>query len=38
MDNQTLLLDNQWLTPLSVLGVPGWNNDNYTASFYSNTD
>lgn len=36
--NQALLLDNQQLTPLPILGVPGWYNDNNTASFYSNTD
>lgn len=36
--NQALLLDNQQLTPLPVLGVPGWYNDNNTASFYNNTD
>jgi hypothetical protein len=36
--NQALLLDNQQLTPLPLLGVPGWYNDNENASFYHNTD
>ena len=36
--NQALLLDNQQLTPLPLLGVPGWYKDNDTASFYNNTD
>lgn len=36
--NQALLLDNQQLTPLPLLGVPGWYNDNEATSFYQNTD
>jgi hypothetical protein len=36
--NAALLLDNQQLTPLPLLGVPGWYNDNENASFYHNTD
>lgn len=36
--NQALLLDNQQLTPLPLLGVPGWHKDNDNASFYHNTD
>jgi hypothetical protein len=36
--NQAILLDNQQLTPLPLLGVPGWYNNNDTASFYNNTD
>lgn len=36
--NEAVLLDNQQLTPLPLLGVPGWYNDNETASFYHNTD
>lgn len=36
--NGALLLDNQQLTPLPLLGVPGWYNDNENASFYHNTD
>ncbi|MDX3773872.1 DUF3025 domain-containing protein [Chromatiaceae bacterium AAb-1] len=32
------LLDNQQLTPLPLLGVPGWYNDNQHADFYNNTD
>ena len=36
--NQALLIDNQQLTPLPLLGVPGWYNDNETTSFYNNTD
>lgn len=36
--NGTVLLDNQQLTPLPLLGVPGWYNENETAGFYNNTD
>lgn len=36
--NGNVLLDNQQLTPLPVLGVPGWYNENETAGFYNNTD
>lgn len=36
--NESLLLDNKQLTPLPLLGVPGWYNDNEIASFYHNTD
>jgi len=36
--NGALLLDNQQLTPLPLLGVPGWYNENENASFYHNTD
>lgn len=36
--NDAILLDNQQLTPLPLLGVPGWYNDNETAGFYHNTD
>ena len=36
--NQALLLDNQQLTPLPLLGVPGWYNENELTSFYQNTD
>ena len=36
--NGALLLDNQQLTPLPLLGVPGWYNDNELTSFYQNTD
>ncbi|WP_214000987.1 DUF3025 domain-containing protein [Arsukibacterium sp.] len=35
--NGTLLLDNQQLTPLPLLGVPGWWFDNQHAGFYQNT-
>lgn len=36
--NEAVLLDNQQLTPLPLLGVPRWYNDNETAGFYHNTD
>lgn len=36
--NEAVLLDNQQLTPLPLLGVPRWYNDNETARFYHNTD
>ncbi|HEX5792981.1 MAG TPA: DUF3025 domain-containing protein [Rheinheimera sp.] len=36
--NEAVLLDNQQLTPLPLLGVPTWYNDNKNASFYNNTD
>ena len=36
--NGALLLDNQQLTPLPLLGVPGWYNDNENTGFYHNTD
>jgi hypothetical protein len=36
--NEALLLDNHQLTPLPLLGVPGWYNDNKDASFYHNTE
>ncbi|SNY44206.1 Protein of unknown function [Arsukibacterium tuosuense] len=35
--NGGLLLDNQQLTPLPLLGVPGWWDDNRRAEFYLNT-
>ena len=36
--NGAVLLDNQQLTPLPVLGVPGWHDDNNNPGFYDNTD
>ncbi|NRQ41544.1 DUF3025 domain-containing protein [Rheinheimera sp. YQF-2] len=36
--NEAVLLDNQQLTPLPLLGVPGWYNDNESTGFYHNTD
>ncbi|MBU1308535.1 MAG: DUF3025 domain-containing protein [Gammaproteobacteria bacterium] len=36
--NQALLIDNRQLTPLPILGVPGWYNENETTSFYHNTN
>ena len=36
--NGAVLLDNQQLTPLPVLGVPGWYDDNNNPGFYNNTD
>lgn len=36
--NGQLLLDNQQLTPLPLLGVPGWWSDNCQPEFYLNTD
>jgi len=36
--NGGLLLDNQQLTPLPLLGVPGWCDDNRQPGFYENTD
>lgn len=33
-----VLFDTQQLTPLPLLGVPGWYDDNQQAEFYSNTD
>ena len=36
--NCAVLLDNQQLTPLPLLGVPGWYSDNNNPGFYNNTD
>lgn len=36
--NQSALLNNQQLTPLPLLGVPGWYKDNENTGFYHNTD
>ncbi len=36
--NNHLLLDNLQLTPLPLLGVPGWYAANQQAEFYANTD
>ncbi len=36
--NGGLLLDNGQLTPLPLLGVPGWCSANIKTSFYQNTD
>lgn len=36
--NGGLLLDNQQLTPLPLLGVPDWCDDNRQPGFYQNTD
>ncbi|KKO45243.1 transmembrane protein [Arsukibacterium ikkense] len=36
--NGALLLDNQQLTPLPLLGVPGWWDANRQADFYQNTE
>lgn len=36
--NGALLLDNQQLTPLPLLGVPGWWDANRHADFYLNTE
>lgn len=36
--NSELLLDNLQLTPLPLLGVPGWYAANQQAEFYANTD
>lgn len=32
------LADNKQLSPLPLLGVPGWHDENKNASFYDNTD
>jgi len=36
--NTASLLDNQQLTPLPLLGIPGWYAANATPAFYSNTE
>ncbi len=36
--NHSVLLDNQQLTPLPLLGVPGWYKENENTSFYHNID
>ena len=36
--NGGLLLDNEQLTPLPLLGVPGWWEDNLQTGFYLNTE
>ncbi|GEB70124.1 hypothetical protein PC2016_1699 [Pseudoalteromonas carrageenovora] len=38
INTDNCLADNKQLSPLPLLGVPGWHDENQDASFYDNTD